>query len=475
MTKSTLIRLTACVSSVLSLVGCSSQSASPGPTGGGDPGVGGSTQGTSVGGASATGGGSAVGGASSPGGTSGNVTGGTKSATGGSSPQSTTSNAGGSSSTTGGKSSTTATGGSSSTTGGKTSTSTGGTKATGGSSSSAGGKTSTGGTSGVATGGTAATGGTRTSGGTSATGGTSAAGGTVATGGSVAATGGVSTDQNGKSLAKPGDKTSNTHDYLYLGNMRLINNNWGSVELNNSGKSCNAPQSVEVKSDGSLGWTFNRGNCGDDGGHPDYPELEFGVGPFGSASSLLTSPEFSSTTLLPIQIKDIQSATVNVDNFAINLQGGTNWNLNIEFWLSRNNPLTNPDGGVYAEFMGVWGWNEGSTWWNCTPPLNQSVNSGGKTYNLCHQSDSWGGGPTWRFFQFTGSGGSQRSFNGTVDIKAFLDWFFGSSYASGASKDLWLTRIELGTEIGDSTSGTCSIRNVTFNINGTSQGPLLQQ
>jgi hypothetical protein len=155
------------------------------------------------------------------------------------------------------------------------------------------------------------------------------------------------------------------------------------------------------------------------------------------------------------------------------LTGGTNFNLNIEFWLSRNNPLTNTDGGVYAEFMGVWGWNPAATWWNCTPALNQSVTSSGKTYNLCHQSDTWGS--TWRFFQFEATGGSQRSFTGSVDIKAFLDWFFGSSYVAGATKDLWLTRIEIGTEIGDSTAGTCTIKNITYNINGTTQRPVLAQ
>ena len=102
---------------------------------------------------------------------------------------------------------------------------------------------------------------------------------------------------------------------------RLLNNNWGSVAIQQSGKSCSAPESVEVNSDGSLGWTFNRGNCADDGSHPDYPELEYGVAPFGSASSLLTSPAFSSTTLLPIQVKNIQTAIATLDTFAINLTG----------------------------------------------------------------------------------------------------------------------------------------------------------
>ena len=462
--KSTLVRLTACLSSILYFAGCSSQEASSVTCKEGDPGcatsaggngTGGSTQGTTSGGASsggapAGGGGSAVGGVHSTGGSTANsatsATGGAPFATGGTTAGTGTGGlpgtTGGSTSATGGSTTMSSTGGSTGATGGTTAKSS--TSATGGASSAVGGKTSTGGTP--------------------------ATGGAPATGGSA---GCAAVDQGNKAVAKRGDRTSVTNDYLNLCDMRLLNNNWGSVAIQKSGKSCTAPESVQVNSDGSLGWTFSRGNCADDGSHPDYPELEYGVGPFGSASSLLTSPAYSSTTLLPIQVKNIQTAIATIDTFAVNLTGGSNFNLNIEFWLSRNNPLTNTDGGVYAEFMGVWGWDPASTWWNCTPALNQSVTSSGKTYNLCHQSDTWG--TTWRFFQFEATGGAQRSFTGSVDIKAFLDWFFGSSYVSGATKDLWLTRIELGTEIGDSTSGTCTIKNVTYNINGTSQSPVLAQ
>ena len=318
------------------------------------------------------------------------------------------------------------------------------------------GTSSTGGASGVV--------GTSTTGGTSNT--TAATGGAVSPGGASAAAG-----QSGKALAKAGDKTSTTNDYLNLGNMRLLNNNWGSVQLQQQGKSCNAPMSVAVNSDGSLGWTFNRGNCGDDGSHPDYPELEFGVAPFGTTSSLRTSPANSSTSLLPIQVKNIQSASVTIGNFSISLQSNTNWNLDIEFWLSKLDPLTNGDAQAYAEIMGLWGWSAGAADWKCTVS-GQTVTSGGKSYSLCHQSDSWGSGSMWRFFQFQASS-SQQSFSGTVDVKAFLDWFYNSSYGSGVSKDYYLTRIEIGSEIDDNTSGTCTIKDITFTINGTMQGPTL--
>jgi hypothetical protein len=170
-------------------------------------------------------------------------------------------------------------------------------------------------------------------------------------------------------------------------------------------------------------------------------------------------------------VSKIQSASVSIGSFSIQLNSNTNWNLNIEFWLSKLDPLTNSDAQAYAEIMGLWGWSAGAALWKCNV-TGQTVTSGGKTYSLCHQSDAWGSGAQWRFFQFQASS-SQQNFSGTVDVKAFLDWFFSSSYGSGVSKDYYLTRIEIGSEIADSTSGTCTIKDIQFTINGTTQGPVL--
>ena len=113
-----------------------------------------------------------------------------------------------------------------------------------------------------------------------------------------------------------------------------------------------------VNSDKSVGWTFNRRRCGGSRGDPDFPEVEFGVAPFGTTSSLLTTPTFSSTTLLPIQLKDLQSASVNVDNFSISFSGSPPyWDNNVEFWISKNDPRTSTDGGVYAEIIMFTGWH----------------------------------------------------------------------------------------------------------------------
>jgi hypothetical protein len=266
--------------------------------------------------------------------------------------------------------------------------------------------------------------------------------------------------------------------------MRLIDNRWGSDALN-----CTATtMSVFANTDKSLGWDFNRPTCGGANADPDYPELEFGVAPFGTGNdaSLLTSPSCSSTTLLPRQLKDITSASIQITNYSITLpdpgcgcttSGSTttctcSWNLDFEFWLSQDNPLTNPNPVVYAEVIGFWGWQGGR--WACDTTLtSKTVTSASKTYHLCHQSDTWHTGtPHWRYFQFWDNSGPQTSFNGKVDIKPFLDWLVS---AYGVSTNMWLTRLELGTEIDDKTSGSAKIGNVAFEINGTSKSPQFAQ
>ena len=50
-----------------------------------------------------------------------------------------------------------------------------------------------------------------------------------------------------------------------------------------------------------------------------------------------------------------------------------------------------------------------------------------------------------------------------MDVKALLD-FVRSKY-SGFTDTMWLTRIEVGTEVDDNTSGTAKIKNLTFEVN----------
>jgi len=371
---------------------------------------------------------------------------------------------------TGGSSSTggsTATGGSSSTGG---TTGTGGTSSTGGSTGTGGlqttgaagkgGSTGTGGSS--STGGSTGTGGSSSTGGSTGTGGSSSTGGSTGTGGNPG-TGGTPVDQGGVALAKPGATTSTTKAYLNLGDMRLINNRWGSDALGCSASN----QSVFVNNDKTIGWTFNRGNCNEQNhANPDFPEVEFGVAPFGKTSSLLTSPAYSSTTLLPIQLSALKSASVTMDNFSTTFTNPTYWDANFEFWISKNDPTTNNDGGVYAEIITFTGWNStrqtgATTSWACQITGKTVPNS---TFSLCHQSDTWASG--WRFFNFLAGSGT-NNYSGKVDIKAMLDYI--RSQYSGFTDTMYLTRIEVGTEIDDNTAGSSKTNNLTFEVNGTSK------
>jgi hypothetical protein len=290
--------------------------------------------------------------------------------------------------------------------------------------------------------------------GTSGTGGSAAPGGA----GSPAAGSGATGDAQGVPLAKPGDSKTASREYLNLGDFRLLVNKWGSDEL-----MCNTTMKVFVNTDASFGWSFDRGSCGGNKQKPDYPEIEFGIHPFGAGSSLATTPSYPSTRVLPIQIKDITSASVAVDGLTASIQG-TTWNTDVEFWLSEKNPVTEADPGVYAEVIAFWGWQDS---WACDQSGN--VTAGDKTYSLCHQDDNWANGQ-WRYYQFRASDGSSPSYSGKVDIKAFLDWLVTTR---GFSTELWLTRLEVGSELDDNTAGMVTLKNLTFQVNAASKSAQL--
>jgi len=245
--------------------------------------------------------------------------------------------------------------------------------------------------------------------------------------------------------------------------MRLLNNRWGSDALNCGGTS----QKVLVNSDGTFGYEFNRPACGGDKGKPDYPEVEFGVAPFGATSPDLTSPACSSTTLLPIQLSSLTSASVTFDNFTSTYQKPGYYDTNFEFWISNQNPITSTSPGVYAEIIVFLGWDgirmQQTVGWPCDK--SGTVTAGSNSYVLCHQKDGWGSG--WRFFNFNLTNGPQNTISGKADVKAILDWVM-KTY-SGFSTSMWLTRIEVGTEVDDNTQGTAKFNNLTFEINGTSK------
>jgi len=361
----------------------------------------------------------------------------------------------------------------------------GGTTGNGGSSSGAAGNQGSGGnTSGAAGNGSGGSsgGGTTGRGGTTGTGGSTggstsrggaggtSAGGTTGTGGT-----GIPMDQNGVPLAKAGDMNTTSKGYLNLGDMRLINNRWGS-----DARSCSGTmQKVVVTTDKLFGWDFNRPTCGGMHADPDFPEVEFGVAPFGTTSPNLTTPAFSSTKLLPIQLSSLSSASLTFNNFAptITTNASTSyWDHNFEFWISRQDPTTHTDAGVYAEIIIFLGWepnrqNGSAGGWSCSVPTAVTVGN----FNLCHQSDTWGTAPQWRFFNFvdtSNSSGALSSYNQKVDVKALLNGI--TAKYTGFTQDMWLTRIEVGTEDDDNTAGNVRMNNLTFEINGTSKSAQFQ-
>jgi hypothetical protein len=330
-------------------------------------------------------------------------------------------------------------------------------------------------TGGVNTGG--ATGGVNTGGSNTGgvNGGVGGQGGT-GTGGVMGGKGGAAgadVDQMGKMNARPGSMTTTARDYLRMGEIRLLNNNWGSAELG-----CNAPMSVFINTDRTFGWTFNRGNCdtANSNQNPDFPQVEFGIHPFGVGNALATSPNFSSTTLLPLQIRNINTSSVNIQNLNIQLTRGGSWNITFEFWLSSMDPRTQGNAGVHTELMTFWGWQAGR--WPSAPGADGSMDGGsgtgqtvnaGQTYTLWVQRDNWADG--WRYFQFR-AGSSSMSFNGSVNVKTLLDYLVNTR---GFSPDLWVTRLEVGSEIDDETEGRVTMSNITFEVNGQSRSPVFGQ
>jgi hypothetical protein len=250
--------------------------------------------------------------------------------------------------------------------------------------------------------------------------------------------------------------------------MRLLNNRWGADALGCG----NSQMTVSVNADKTFGYTFDRPACGGKKADPDYPEIEFGVAPFGASSKDLTSPACSSTALLPVQLKSLTSASLKIDNFVSTFTNPGYYDTNFEFWISKENPITSSNPGVYAEIIAFLGWDnirmQDTVGWPCDK--NGSLNAG-TGFRLCHQKDGWGSG--WRFFNFNVDGGPISTFSGNVDIKAMLDWVM-KNYP-GFTTDMWLTRIEVGTEVDDNTAGKATFNNLTFEINGTSKSVELGQ
>ena len=116
---------------------------------------------------------------------------------------------------------------------------------------------------------------------------------------------------------------------------------------------------------------------------------------------------------------------------------------------------------AYGETMNWFAWSSDQYGWN---GVIGTLDAGQK-YNLYVSRDDW---PTatatsqWKYRQYRLTT-STRPYSGTVDVKKLLDHLTGSE---NWSKDLWISRFEIGTELDDGSSGTVTIKNVTFEVNG---------
>jgi hypothetical protein len=245
-------------------------------------------------------------------------------------------------------------------------------------------------------------------------------------------------------------------DYFVLGEARLLNNNWGAQALG-----CKAAYEIFVNADKTFGWKWDRAStkCGGDKSKPDYPEVEFGMHPFGVSQQLITSPDYSSTTILPIQVKDVTSASVKIEGLSIVTTSDAAWNMNFELWFSEQHPATGTHTTAYGETMNWFGWSSDQYNWNGVLGSLEA----GQSYDLFHSDDHWPAGQAqqWKYRQYRLKNPSKQ-FNGTVDVKKILEHLVGEGWPSS----LWIARFEVGTELDDGSAGTVTMKKITFEVNG---------
>jgi hypothetical protein len=245
-------------------------------------------------------------------------------------------------------------------------------------------------------------------------------------------------------------------DYFVLGEARLLNNNWGAQALG-----CNAPYEIFVNADKTFGWKWDRNTtkCGGDKSKPDYPEVEFGMHPFGVSTQIITSPDYSSTTILPIQIKDVTTASVKIEGLSIVTTADAAWNMNFEMWFCEQHPATGTHTTAYGETMNWFGWSSDQYNWNGVLGSLEA----GQSYDLMHSDDHWPAGQAqqWKYRQYRLKS-SSKQFSGTVDVKKILTALTGQGWPSS----LWIARLEVGTELDDGSAGTVTMKKITFEVNG---------
>ncbi len=224
----------------------------------------------------------------------------------------------------------------------------------------------------------------------------------------------------------------------------------GAFELSNNawGYSCNLDscyQAIILYTDDSYGWEWNRDLTGDN--DPNYPEVICGTKPWGTQTE---------AEIFPIQIKDINSFNAEMD--IVYGASGNNWNLAFEFWLTEQEPGgTNVEGSITDEVM-IWlGW--GATHDGGVEEQDVIID-GENTYDYAYHYPPYEE-RTWDYHQFRISG--EQKIPSEIDFKLFVD-YIKDEY--NRSDTLWVSGMELGNEYWDFTEGACTVKALTYTVNG---------
>ncbi len=225
----------------------------------------------------------------------------------------------------------------------------------------------------------------------------------------------------------------------------------GAFELSNNawGYSCNLDecyQAIILYTDNSYGWEWNRDSTGDN--DPNYPEVICGTKPWGTQTE---------AAIFPIQIKDINSFDAEIE--IVYGASGDNWNLAFEFWLTEQEPGgTDASGSITDEVMIWFGWgptHEGDVY------KENVVVDGENIYDYAQYYPGHAAG--WDYHQFRISG--EQEVPPAVNFKLFVD-YIKDRY--NRSDTLWVSGLELGNEYWDFTEGACTVKALTYKVNGES-------
>ncbi len=224
----------------------------------------------------------------------------------------------------------------------------------------------------------------------------------------------------------------------------LSNNAWGYP--------CNLDecyQAIILYTDGSYGWEWDRDRT--DTTRPNYPEVICGTKPWSTQTA---------SGIFPIRIQDINSFEAEMDiGYGAT---GDDWNFALEFWLTEQKPEGNDVSSSITDEVMVWlGW--GATHDGGVEEQDVIID-GENTYDYAHHYPE-GGDWLWNYHQFRISG--EQRIPSEIDFKLFIDYL--QQKYSWISDTLWVSGMELGNEYWDFTEGACTVKSLSYTVNGETE------